>query len=92
MAVGCVEVGGVDSMVANCYVSYRRRHVLPRDGPRLPRAAVAYEVRTIPWDKRRARLRGGAVADAGELVLGAARSGEDVEPLRDQEAVVGRAH
>ena len=73
-------------------LSYRRRYFLPRDGPCLPRTAVAHQIRTIPRDQRCARLRGGAVADAGELVLGATRSGEDVEPLRDEEAVVGRAY
>ena len=75
-----------DPREARADAARRRCHVLPRDGARLPRAAVAHKVLALPRDERRGRLRGGAVADARELVLRTEGARGDEQPLREREA------
>ena len=75
-----------DAREARADAARRRRHLLPRDGPRLPRAALAHQVLALPRHERRGRLRRGAVADVGELVLRAEGARADEQPLREWEA------
>lgn len=57
-----------DARQARADAARRRRHLLPRDGSRIPRLAQQDQVCAFPWYGRRARFRGGSVADVGELV------------------------
>ncbi len=71
-----VQLLEADAEEAEPAQARRGRHALPRAGPRHPRPGRPHDVRALPRDQHRARLRRGPEPDAGELVLDAVAAQE----------------